>query len=223
MADDLRLQAAVVGDLAAFMRDEVTRAERAVGAGIAAAATGVRADLRQQVLAAGLGQKLANTWSRPKLYPPDGKSIRAAALVYSKAPMLIDAFDRGVTIRSKDGFWLAIPTANTPARGIGGKRISPATWPDMRYGKLRFVYRANGPSLLVVDGVRASFVRATGTLRGFRKASAGAVAKGRGLTTVVMFLLVPQATLRSRLDVGAVDRKWQALLPDLIVREWNRQ
>ena len=79
-------------------------------------------------------------------------------------------FDEGTVIRSKDGWWLAIPTPNAPKRGVGGKRINPSNFPEHRFGKLRFVYRRNGPSLLVAENVQASYARKTGELRGFRKA-----------------------------------------------------
>jgi hypothetical protein len=92
-------------------------------------------------------------------------------------------------IRSKRGRFLAIPTENAPRKGTDGKRISPRTFPEHRFGPLRFVPRPSGPSLLVVDGVRASFSWKSGELRGFRRATERARARGDGLTTVVMFLL----------------------------------
>jgi hypothetical protein len=45
--------------------------------------------------------------------------------------------------------------------------------------------------LIVVGGLRASYSRQTGELRGFRRATERARRSGQGLTTVVMFLLVP--------------------------------
>jgi hypothetical protein len=78
------------------------------------------------------------------------------------------------------------------------------------------VPRKNGPSLLVVDGVRASFSRKTGSLRGFGKASDRARRTGSGLTTVVMFVLVPQVKLEKRLDVEREAERWSSKLPLLI-------
>ena len=95
-------------------------------------------------------------------------------------------------IRSKRGRFLAIPTENTSKKATDGKRISPSTYPEHRFGPLRLVPRPNGPSLLVVDGLRASLSRKSGELRGFRRATDRARRSGQGLTTVVMFLLVPQ-------------------------------
>ena len=79
--------------------------------------------------------------------------------------------------------------------------------------------RSNGPSLLVVDGLRASFSRKTGELRGFRRATERARQRGQGLTAVVMFLLVPQVKLRKRLDVTRAAERWSAQLPALIEQQ----
>ena len=79
--------------------------------------------------------------------------------------------------------------------------------------------RQSGPSLLVVDGLRASFSRKTGELRGFRRASDQARRSGQGLTTVVMFLLVPQVKLGKRLDVARAADHWSGQLPPLIERQ----
>jgi hypothetical protein len=122
-------------------------------------------------------------------------------------------------IRSRRGRFLAIPTQNAPRRGSDGKRISPSTFPEHRFGPLRFVPRSNGPALLTVDGLRASFSRKTGELRGFRSATDRARRSGQGLTTVVMFLLVPQVKLRKRLDVARAAEHWSAQLPALIEQQ----
>jgi hypothetical protein len=105
---------------------------------------------------------------------------------------------------------------NAPRRRTNGKRIRPSTFPEHRFGPLRFVPRSSGPSLLVVDALRASFSRRSGKLRGFRRATDRARRSGQGLTTVVMFLLVPQVKLSKRLDVAAAAERWSAQLPALI-------
>jgi hypothetical protein len=81
-----------------------------------------------------------------------------------------------VVVRSKRGRFLAIPTENAPRKGTDGRRISPSTFPEHRFGPLQFVPRPNGPSLLVVDGLRASLSRKTSEQRGFRRASDRAAA-----------------------------------------------
>jgi hypothetical protein len=71
----------------------------------------------------------------------------------------------------------------------------------------------------VVDGLRASFSRQTGQLRGFRRAAERARRSGHGLTTVVMFLLVQQVKLRKRLDVAQAAERWSPQLPAAIERQ----
>lgn len=216
-----RVTAALSGDLRRFMREEHRKIERAMTGGVTAAAAGLKADLRGQVTGAGLGRRLANAW-RSKVYPEAGQSARAAAQVWTKAPELIRVFDQGALIRSRSGFWLAIPTDDAPKRGIGGKRISPSNFPESRFGPLRLVYRPGRVSMLVVDGVRRN--AKTGRI-GRQAKNAGVLKSGRfakGVQTVPMFWLVPQVRLRKRLDTGPVARGWQSRLPSLIDREFDR-
>jgi Family of unknown function (DUF6441) len=212
----LKLAATIAGSLQADLRAELRDIERAVGSGTRDAGRGLRTELRRQVTGAGRGQRLANSW-RDQHYP--NQKLDAASLVYTKAPQIIRAFDEGVLIRSRRGGFLAIPTENAPRKGTDGRRISPSTFPEHRFGPLRFVPRPTGPSLLVVDGLRASFNRQTGALRGFRRATDRARRSGQGLTTVVMFLLVPQVKLSKRLDVARAAERWSGQLPALIEQQ----
>jgi hypothetical protein len=201
------------------MQAELRDIGRAVTGGTRDAGRSLRTELRRQVTSAGLGQRLANSW-RDKHY--DNRGIDAASLVYAKAPQIIRAFDEGAVIRSRRGRFLAIPTESAPRKGTDGKRISPSTFPEHRFGPLRFVPRSSGPSLLVVEGLRASFSRKSGELRGFRRATERARRSGQGLTTVVMFLLVPQVKLRKRLNVARAAERWSGQLPALIEQQLRR-
>ena len=212
----MKLVATIVRSVEAGIQSELRDIERAVATGTRGAGRGLRTELRRQVGNVGLGQRLANSW-RDKHYP--NQKLDAASLVYTKAPQIIRAFDEGAVIRSRRGRFLAIPTENAPRKGTDGKRISPSTFPEHRFGSLRFVPRQSGSSLLVVDGLRASFSRQTGELRGFRRATDRARARGEGLTTVVMFLLVPQVKLSKRLDVARAAERWSAQLPALIEQQ----
>jgi hypothetical protein len=212
----MKLAATIARSLQADMQSELRAIERAVTSGTRDAGRGLKTELRRQASSAGLGQRLANSW-RDRHYP--NRKLDAASLVYTKAPQIIRAFDEGAVIRSKRGRFLAIPTKNAPRKGTDGKRISPSTFPEHRFGRLRFVPRPSGPSLLVVDGLRASSSRKTGELRGFRRATDRARQSGAGLTTVVMFLLVPQVKLPKRLDVARAAERWSAQLPALIEQQ----
>jgi len=212
----MKLAATIARSLQTDMRAELRGIERAVATGTREAGRGLRTELRRQVESAGLGQRLANSW-RDKHYP--NQKLDAASLVYTEAPQIVRAFDEGALIRSRRGRFLAIPTENAPRKGTDGKRISPSTFPEHRFGPLRFVPRQSGPSLLVVDGLRASYSRQTGQLRGFRRTTDRARARGEGLATVVMFLLVPQVKLRKRLNVARAAERWSGQLPALIEQQ----
>jgi Family of unknown function (DUF6441) len=212
----MKLSALLARSLQADMEAELRDLERAVASGTREAGRGLKTELRRQVGSAGLGQRLANSW-RDRHYP--NQKLDAASLVYTKAPQIIRAFDEGAVIRSRRGRFLAIPTENAPRKGADGRRISPSTFPEHRFGPLRFVPRQGGPSLLVVDGLRASFSRKSGAVRGFRRATDRARQRGDGLTTVVMFLLVPQVKLRKRLDVAQAAERWSGQLPALIEQQ----
>ncbi|HUX16663.1 MAG TPA: DUF6441 family protein [Phycisphaerae bacterium] len=212
----MRLDAALEGDLKRFLADELKAGEEAVTAGVREATEGLKQDLRRQIVGAGLGRRLANTW-RSEVYPRGQKSIRAAGLVFSKAPDIVRAYEDGAVIRSKRGLFLAIPTPAAGKYGDGRKKITPGGWERAHGQRLRFVYRHRGPSLLVAENQRAR----TGKRGGFGKASASTLRTGRGLATVPMFILVPQVTVRKRLDVAGAAARWHAALPGLVVRNWR--
>lgn len=54
-------------------------------------------------------------------------------------------------IRSKQGLFLAIPTATVGRFGDGRRKIMPGSWERIHGMRLRFVYRRGAPSLLVAD------------------------------------------------------------------------
>lgn len=212
----MRILGHLEGDLAQLLYAESVAAERAVTAGVTQTGSGLKAAWRRQVTGAGLGQRLANT-IRANRYPARGDSINAAALVFSRASKIVDAFDRGALIRSKDGFYLAIPTAEAGARGLGRQRITPGGWERRTGMRLRFVYRRGAPSLLVADDARVN-------KRGVAVAKRGRRRKDGMLTgaqTVVIFILVPQVRLRKRLDLDRDASAAAAALPGAILRAWR--
>ena len=109
----MKLTLAIDPDIVAMMAAEVAAGERAVTAAMREAGTGLKSAWRTQITGAGLGTRLANS-IRLASFPKSGDSLSAAALVWSNAPVIVGAHDTGPLIRSKDGFWLAIPT---PAAG----------------------------------------------------------------------------------------------------------
>lgn len=204
----MKLSLDVTPDLVATMAAEIAAGEKAVTAAIREAGKELKFAWRRQITGAGLGRRLANS-IRLSTYPKSGESLNAAALVWSKAPVIVGAHDTGPLVRSKDGFWLTIPL-EAAGRSHRGGRITPAEWERRRGLPLRFVYRRHGPSLLVADGRLNS--------RGLGVASRSKT--GRGRATVPVFLLVPQVRLRKRLDLeGDAERAIESV-PGLILERW---
>lgn len=195
-------------DIVALMREEIAAGERAVSTAIREAGTRLKSAWRGQITGAGLGTRLARS-IRSAQYPKGKPSLNAAALVWSKAPVILGAHNTGPLIRSKDGFWLAIPTpaAGTSARG---GRISPGEWERRTGLRLRFIYRRQGPSLLVAEG----------RLNTKGRAVASRTKTGRGLLTAPIFLLVPQVKLAKRLDLARAAEAAVGRIPGRIVANW---
>ena len=176
----------------------------AQGNSIRRAAVELQSELRRQASGAGLGRGVANAW-RVDFYPQPSR-IRAA-LVWTKAPKIIRAFDADTVIVPKAGRYLAIPTENVPARrgfrGAGRRKMGPREV-EAHFGqKLALVPSLAQPGtlLLVMEGVRAR------SGRGVRRATRGRMRQGRAVRRFVMFVLVRQARLARRLDVrGAAAR-----------------
>ncbi len=196
------------------MAAELKAAEQAVAGGVKGATDGLKDELRGQVTKAGLGDKLAKSW-RGEVYPRNGQSINAAGFVYTKAPQIISAFAFGATIRGKSGRYLAIPTKHVPRRK--GKPISPA---DFASGNQKLVFvpphGRRKVALLVLENQRLT---SKGRARG---ASDRAISKGK-VATVIMFILVPQVSLKKRLDIDTASNKWIGRLPELVNASWPQK
>ena len=204
----MKLGVDIVGDIARIMEAETLAGEKAVTAAMREASTGLKTAWRGQITGAGLGARLART-IRSEQFPKGRASLNAAALVWSKAPVIVGAHDTGPLIRSKDGFWLAIPAA-AAGKSLRGGRITPGEWERRTGLRLRFVYRRRGPSLLVAEG----------RLNTKGRAVASRSKTGRGLTTVPVFLLVPQVRLKKRLDLARDAEQARDAVPGLIVANW---
>jgi hypothetical protein len=213
------LQAALQGDLDALLKTELLDAERAVTAGIREATDGLKTELRRQITGAGLGSRLANTW-RGEVYPKGQPSIGAAGYVWSKAPGLVRLYAEGGIIRSKQGLFLAIPTPAAGRFGDGRRKITPGAWERIHGLRLRFVYRRGSPSLLVADNARLTKRGRAAANIGRRQGAVFTRLSGR--TTVPLFILVPQVTVRRRLDVDGAAQKWIAALPHVVVWHWQK-
>lgn len=215
-----RIAAAIVGDLRKYMADEIKNAETATMGGMKAAVDGLKGELRQQVVSAGLSQRLANTW-RGRVYPEHGKSLEPAGFVWSKAPDIIRSFDEGLTIVPVNGAkYLAIPTENTPPRRRGGGFGSKGTFANpfevetIFNQDLKFFRGKNGTVLAYVMAITSK------SGKGFRAPTKGRVHQGRKAEPIIMFVLVPSAKMPKLLDVQAAGEKWQGAVAGLVLDAW---
>jgi hypothetical protein len=212
----VKLSFSIDGDLRAIYGTSIIEGKRAVTAGVTQAGEGLQSAWRGQILSSGLGPKLARTIRR-QTYPKGGTSLRAAALVWSKAAKLVDAFDRGVTIRSNHGFFLAIPLRAAGAKGLGNKRITPGGWEARTGRRLTFIYRrsSDGGGILVDTGEyqKSSYLGRDG----FHKQRTNR----RKKEPIPIFALVPQVRLPKKLELDTAAAAAQAALPQLIVSNWR--
>lgn len=186
-------------------------------------------ELQEQTIAA-LGARTARSW-KGKVYPASGNSLEPAALVYSKAPKIIDGFARGATIVAKAGRkLLAIPTDEVP-RKRNGQALTPLEV-EGRYGKrLRFIpkgtaqgslIRGGAVGYLVVDGVTSRKSGGPKRNASERELRGGPRSKVKAVEFAIMFVLVSSVKLPKKLDLQAVLDRAAASLPELLQEEWSR-
>lgn len=212
----MRLRVTADADLSTYAGRKLDAAKR--GATLAARRIAARAKLRlrEDVRRAGLGDRVANTW-QDKVYPGH-LSLRPAGFVWSKAPAIIEGHS-GATIRQRAGLWLAIPTEHTPRRG---RRKATPVEVEIIFNQDLIVRPGRGRQLLAfVDAVRGKSGK---TWRRATNARTGR--QSRKAELVLMFVLVPQVTLRKRLNwqrIGEeVGEQWPAVLADDLAREMER-
>jgi hypothetical protein len=185
----------ITGSPQRIMRDEAVLWETAVTVAIADAGSDIQKAWRGQIRSAGLGNRLART-VRTESFPKGRVSASAAAIVFTRADDIIGAHDEGSLITSRDGFWLAIPT-EAAGRGRRGKKPTPGEWEKRTGQRLRFVFRAGRPSLLVAEGRTSR----RGVARSSRRPRLKSGRFAKNIETIPIFILVPQVKLPKRLDL----------------------
>lgn len=162
-----------------------------------AATEELKRDLRDQVVQAGMGKRLANTW-RGETYPKGKTSLEPAGFVWSKAPKIIDAFSRGVTIRPVNGSkYLWLPTKNVPRKGRN-RKMTPDEVDSLFNAE--FVIRQSrkrGVLLAYIPVIRSR------NNRTWRRSTKGRQAQGRAVQLVHMFTLISEAVMPKRFDLQA--------------------
>lgn len=195
------------GDLGKSLAGRIDDIASAATAAVNNAAEACLTDLRDQTTGAGLGGALANAWQML----PAGGAKPFAALVYSKAPLIHDAFIKGVTIAARNAQWLVLPLkaaaqygldkarpSGASARGSAGRYSNVDAAIDM-FGELRFV--------MLPGGGRGVLFGDPTNLHRPRGAKTGPIGSRGGGTKadIPLFLLVRSVHLAKRIDLdGAV-------------------
>ena len=193
--DSAALRARVEG----FERDVLRQAReslRTVG-------KAVERDLEAATEAAGLG-RLAKAWNST-VYPKAGLAEAPSVTIYPKGKSrtlgAILAYSQGAVIKGTRGQYLAIPTpaAGQKSTGRGKAPLTPGEWERRTGLRLRFVYRRNKPSLLVLDEGVLSGKTGRARLNTARRRQTG-----RGNQTIPIFILIKQVTVQKRFSIPAV-------------------
>jgi hypothetical protein len=165
----------------------------------------VERDLEAATAAAGLG-RLARAWNST-VYPKTGLAAAPSVTIYPKGKTrtlgAMLAYSQGATIKGTRGQYLAIPTPAAGQRrvGRGGAPLTPGEWERRTGLRLRFVYRRNRPSLLVLDEGVLSGKTGRARLNTARRRETG-----RGNQTIPIFVLVKQVNVKKRFDIATITR-----------------
>jgi hypothetical protein len=174
----------------------------AVRVAVEVATESLKRDIRDQILDAGLGARLANAVGS-KLYPDKAReTLHPAGVVAPRGKLateIFDAFNAGVPIRARNRRYLAVPTKAARFAGSGGRRLSPDEF-ERRSGITLRVVKSKKSGALLLMGSR---------FRGKAK---------RGQKDLVYYVLVPMVRPGARLNFDALARRWADRIPDFIER-----
>lgn len=215
-----QLKAALEGNWETEMAAGRKRVEYAAKEAMREAGQTLKAKLQADVMASGMADnrphRLAKTW-QARFYPNQG--YNAAALIYSKAPMIIEAFERGSEIRSSKGRWLAIPNPALDfkmprgwARTQGRRKIIEAY--AAKYGRLTFVpTKRRNLALLVADLHQTKAGR-------FRAPTDAGRSRGR-FKSIIVFFLVPSVRLPKLLKGETIRARFERDFPTSFQRRFD--
>lgn len=210
-------------NLRTAMAGEVHAVAAALKRAVTRAGQDVQRELRAQARAGGFrdgGRSIANAW-RLDVFPREGRglnSLRPAAVVWSRMPVVTDAHDRGVIVRARGQRALAIPTPVNLISGGRGQRKRMRVTPQEMFRSGGFVVATRNPAVRLWCLPLETQTSKRGRLRLFAGryaqvytgAARGAQARRQQIAAtrsmVPLFFLMRATRLRKRLDVERVRR-----------------
>lgn len=238
----------IASDIVEYLKgaaaDEMNAARQAVTSGIRKTAEGAKGDWRAQIASAGLDAKLANTVAF-KQYPSHA-SFRSAAIVYSKAPEIMESYASGARIVARGGgHYLALPTTfnREGGRRNGKPKITAQAMAKLgrgwtfalpmrnHRGKLWFLRVTRSESRSRAGRTKARAWAGgigPGGIGGKRGVELGSGRRARVeeiLKTgyVPMFVLLPEVLVKKMLDIESIGDDWANIEGDLIMQEWDNR
>lgn len=195
-----------------------------VTAAIREGAEELKSGWRDQIRAAKLGNRLASS-VRSQVYPRGQNSVDAAALVWTKAAPVIDAYANGATLVNRSGGrFIAIPTDDVPKKRRGNA-LTPREV-EMRFGREMEVIKPLGgaPGILLMGYQNLVQRKASG-----RWANASRNQQNPGHRSfrdstrsfIVMFVLTPRVRVLKRLDLEALGTTADARFPIILNKHWR--
>jgi hypothetical protein len=176
----------------------------------------------EDVTRQGVNGKLWRAW-KSEVYPTKGLSANPAGVVFpngrDRTKGAIRAYAEGGAIRGRQGQFLAIPLPAAGVRftGRGKVPLTPGEWERRTGRRLRLVYRRGKPSLLVADDAvigKSGFARA---------ATARRTAQGRGVSTIPIFVLLPQVNVTKRFSIPATLAPFRDQLRSEFISRFRRR
>ncbi|MCR0981788.1 DUF6441 family protein [Roseomonas populi] len=198
------------------------QANQVVQSAVEVGTAGMLQDFRSNLAAAFPRSKRAANLVTSRVFPEREVSINAAGSVVGRGgkgsawPAPLKLFAEGGTIYpTKAGTALAVPTARVPM--VSRRKMTPDE-----------VSRSFGERLTLVPargGVWGYLVlkkQTVGRSGQVRRATKRRAAQGRGAESIVMFVLIPRATIRKRLDFDTIAQKWANTMPQLLEQQAAR-
>lgn len=180
------------------------------------AADKVKTDARQSISAAGFSKRWENAL-RVDVYPKNGNSMNAAAVIHHKIPYA-DVFESGATVRGKPKLW--IPLSTTPKK-VNRKTMTPENF-TAAIGPLFPIKAKNGVEVLAAKMTVGKATLKAGPPYKVRPQMLRKGAAGQGITVAVpLFTGVDTIRIPKKFNITEIVQKARDDLPNLYLKSLN--